>query len=227
MAVGNRWLDRAVFHWAHQGGAREGPSNTLYAMRRAVAAGAAGLEFDVHSSADGHVVVAHDAILERTTDGRGRIADHSLEQLRRLDAAYWWVPDKVDDHDLTTPVERYSLRGKVGSEPDLRIPTLDEVLEAFPATPLTIEVKDARAVGPLVRGLRHHVRTNDVIVTSFKDSAVRSLRQLAPELPLAPGRLWNLVFLVQAKLGRAPQRSPFVALQLPPRYRCLSVSIST
>lgn len=219
----NPWLERTRFHWAHQGGAREAPSNTLYAMKRAVAAGSAGLEFDVHASADGHVVVAHDATLERTTNGCGRIADQTLAELQPLDAAYWWVPGSVDDHDPATPVECYVLRGQVESEPDLRIPTLDEVLEAFPAMPMTIEVKDGRAVDPLVAALRGHGRTSDVIVTSFKDSVVRTLRRLAPELPLAPGRFWNLHFLVRAKLGIAPQRSWAVALQLPPRYGPLPV----
>src|SRR5687768_2375516 len=94
----NPWLQRRVFHWAHQGGAKEGPSNTLFAMDRALAAGAHGLEFDVHRTHDGQLVLAHDKRLDRTTNGSGEIAERPLEELRRLDAAYWWVPGSVDDH---------------------------------------------------------------------------------------------------------------------------------
>ncbi|HWH34312.1 MAG TPA: glycerophosphodiester phosphodiesterase [Acidimicrobiales bacterium] len=223
MAAGNPWLERTDFHWAHQGGAREGPSNTVYAMRRALAAGADGLELDVHASADGHVVVAHDATLERTTNGRGRIAEHTLAQLRALDAAYWWVPGLVDDHDPATPVERYVLRGQVAHDPDLGVPALDDVLAAFPVVPLTVEVKDTRAEEALVATLRRHGRTSDVIVTSFRDSVVHRLRRLAPELGFAPGRFWNVAFLARAALGLAPRRAWPVALQLPPRYGGLTV----
>jgi glycerophosphoryl diester phosphodiesterase len=67
--VGNPWRERRVFHWAHQGGAKEAPSNTLYAMEKGLAKGAHGLEFDVHCSREGHVVVIHDKTLERTTNG--------------------------------------------------------------------------------------------------------------------------------------------------------------
>src|SRR4051812_36644253 len=62
--------------------------NTLPSMRAAFAAGAALLEFDVQVSADGELVVLHDAVLECRTDGTGRVKDHTLAELRRLDLGY-------------------------------------------------------------------------------------------------------------------------------------------
>ncbi|MBW3614956.1 MAG: glycerophosphodiester phosphodiesterase, partial [Actinobacteria bacterium] len=94
----NPWLERRVLNWAHQGGSREGPSSTLFAMRKAVDAGADALELDVHMSADDVLVVCHDATVERTTDGRGAIAELTLSDLKALDNAYWWVPGSVIDH---------------------------------------------------------------------------------------------------------------------------------
>jgi glycerophosphoryl diester phosphodiesterase len=217
----NPWLGRGVFHWAHQGGAREGPSNTLYAMAKGAEAGADGLELDVHRTADGHVVLIHDATLERTTSGCGAVAAHTLEELRRVDAAYWWVPGEVDDHGA--PPDRYVLRGRAPADVDLRIPTLDELLERHPSAPLTIEVKAAAAVEPLVAVLRRHRRSEDVIVTSFKDSIVRRLRRQAPELSLAPGRVSNLWFFLRTLLRWPPRRSRYVALQVPPQYKWLRV----
>jgi glycerophosphoryl diester phosphodiesterase len=217
-ATHNPWLDRRVYHWAHQGGAREAPSNTSHAMAAALTVGSHGIELDVHRSKDGRLVVVHDATLGRTTDGHGKVADHTLDDLQRLDAAYWWVPGKVDDHDPATPPERYTLRGRGPADPDLRIPTLDEVLDRF-AVPLTIEVKDETAVAPLVALLRTRSRTQDVIVTSFMERIVRQLRRTGPELPLAPGRVYNLWFLTRVLVRWPPRRSSYVVLQVPHRYR--------
>ncbi|HEX2191935.1 MAG TPA: glycerophosphodiester phosphodiesterase [Acidimicrobiales bacterium] len=217
----NPWLDRGVFHWAHQGGAREAPSNTLHAMAKGREAGADGLELDVHRSADGQVVLIHDTTLERTTNGSGAVAEHTLEELRSLDAAYWWVPGEVDDHDA--PPERYVLRGRAPADPALRIPTLEELLELHPSAPLTIEVKARGAVEPLVAVLRGHGRRDDVIVTSFKDSVVRELRKQAPELSLAPGKFGSLWFWLRTLVRWPPRRSRYVALQVPTRFKWLRV----
>ena len=223
MAVPNPWLERRIFHWAHQGGAREAPSNTLHAMKRALAAGAHGLELDVHCTRDQRVVMIHDARLERTTNGRGKVADKTLDELRRLDAAFWWVPGEIDNHDPSTAVERYELRGRAPADEDLRIPTLDELLERYPSTPLTIEVKSPAAAEPVVRLLHEHSRSGDVIVTSFKDSTVRTLRRASPELHVAPGPLWSIWFTARARLRVPPRDSPYVALQSPRRFKFVPV----
>ena len=78
--------------YAHQGGAWESPSSTCFAIRRALEAGATGIELDVHATSDGQLVVCHDATVDRTTDGTGEIADLTLAELRGLDNAYWFVP---------------------------------------------------------------------------------------------------------------------------------------
>ena len=72
----------------HRGSSGEAPENTLPAFARALEQGAAILETDVHATADGVVVVYHDERVERTTDGRGAIAELSAAELRRLDAGY-------------------------------------------------------------------------------------------------------------------------------------------
>src|SRR5215210_5755612 len=85
----NPWLERRVLNIAHQGGEDECPSNTLYAFKKSVKAGADMLELDVGVTKDDRVVVSHDTTLNRTTNGNGRIASRTLAQIRRLDAAYW------------------------------------------------------------------------------------------------------------------------------------------
>ena len=72
--------------FAHRGGAALRPENTILAFDHGLSLGADGLEFDVHLSRDGVVVVHHDATLERTTNGRGPIAALTAGELARLDA---------------------------------------------------------------------------------------------------------------------------------------------
>jgi glycerophosphoryl diester phosphodiesterase len=89
----NPWLERRVLNIAHQGGEIEAPSNTLFALKTAKEKGADVLELDVHMSADGEIVVIHDATVDRTTNGEGRVDSMTVEQLKDLDAAHWFVPD--------------------------------------------------------------------------------------------------------------------------------------
>lgn len=71
---------------AHRGASHEHPENTLRAIREAVLAGADAVEVDVRATADGQLVLMHDATLDRTTDGRGPLARLRLVEVRRLDA---------------------------------------------------------------------------------------------------------------------------------------------
>ena len=77
-AADNPWLAQRVLNIAHQGGEDEFPSNTLYAFKRSVKAGADMLELDVGVTKDGKVVVSHDTTLNRTTNGKGTIESRTL-----------------------------------------------------------------------------------------------------------------------------------------------------
>ena len=67
--------------FAHRGGRAIAPENTLVAFDAGIAAGADGLEFDVHLSRDRQVVIIHDGTLERTTDGTGTVAERTAAEL--------------------------------------------------------------------------------------------------------------------------------------------------
>lgn len=135
----NPWLARHPLLIAHQGGAYEAPANTLYAFKSAMANRVDVLEMDVHLSSDGHIVVIHDATVDRTTDGTGFVRDKTLGELKALDAAFCWRPGRETRCDDADDAE-YHLRGVAtgqrdppeGYAPgDFRIPTLPEVLEAI------------------------------------------------------------------------------------------------
>lgn len=75
----------------HRGAARRAPENTLAGLRVAAAMGVACVEFDVRLTADRVPVLFHDATLDRTTNGRGRLVHRTLAELRRLDAGAWFA----------------------------------------------------------------------------------------------------------------------------------------
>ena len=201
-AADNVWLDRSVLNIAHQGGEIEAPSNTMFAFKTALEKGAEVLELDVHATSDGEIVVIHDATVDRTTNGTGQVDEMTLEEIKQLDAAHWFVPDCGTCND--EPETAFAYRGfATGERPiprklkrfapnDFKIPTLREVLEQFPHTFINIEIK---ATAPetipyedkLAALLAEYERTNDTIVVSFLDHAVEIFKTLAPDVDTATG----------------------------------------
>jgi glycerophosphoryl diester phosphodiesterase len=83
---------------AHRGYRARYPENTLVAFQAALDAGVQMIELDVALSRDRKLVVIHDATLERTTNGNGAVRDHTLAQLKRLDAGGWFHPRFAGEH---------------------------------------------------------------------------------------------------------------------------------
>ncbi len=230
-AAQNPWLERRVLNIAHQGGESEFPSNTLYAFRRSVRAGADMLELDVGVTRDGTVVVMHDTTVNRTTNGRGTVASHTLKKLRKLDGAYWFAPGRSDPYRHGLKARAYRFRGVATGKrkaprgfkrADFRVPTLREVLRAFPRTPINIEVKgrtkdeetpeyvrNAEALAKVLKGTRRR----DIIVTSFRQQAIDRFHVLAPAIALAPG-----IDGATAWFGGGSPGEGVVAFQLPITY---------
>lgn len=220
VSVPNPWLGRRVIAYAHQGGAWERPSSTLAAMEHAVECGATAIELDVHATADGHLVVCHDATVDRTTQGSGAIAQMTLDEVCSLDPAYWFIPGA----DVTPgrPARDYPYRGRAPRDPLLAIPTLEEVLERFPQVVLNLDIKQtAPAVAPyeetLARMLRSYGRGDDVIVASFLDASTQAFHRVAPEIPTSAGTTAVAEFLGALREGRPVPRLDHVALQVPER----------
>jgi glycerophosphoryl diester phosphodiesterase len=172
-----------VLNIADQGGEAELPSNTMYAYREAVAAGADMLALDVQATLDGRLVAMRDPTVDRTTDGTGYVSDLTLARIRRLDAAFHTPLRGVRTGDRRPP------RGF--KRADFRVPTLAEVLRRFPRTPLDIEIEgrdEAQSVraAELLAALLAGTRRGDLIVTSAHQRAIDRFRELVPELPVPP-----------------------------------------
>lgn len=129
---------------AHRGASEEEPENTLRAFARAIELEADMVELDVHLSRDGHLVVIHDARVDKTTDGAGEVAALALAELRAFDAG----------------------KGE-------RIPTLEEVFELVRGrAAVYVELKGVGTSGPAVQAVRRHGVEDEVIVGSFHPEMV-------------------------------------------------------
>jgi glycerophosphoryl diester phosphodiesterase len=160
----------------------------------AIADGANALELDVHRTVDGHFVVAHDADGARMAGCKDLICEHNLDEIRS-----WQVG---------------------GSS----IPTLDEVLETFPTTPLSIDLKpdDPTAVGPFLEQLSAHGAERHVTLASFHDHLIRQIRRMGwqgrtalTRTEVAALRLAPLAVarrIVQGQAAQVPLRSGMIRL---------------
>ena len=152
----------------HRGASSLAPENTLAAFAKAREVGADGVEFDVQLSADGELVVIHDHTLERTTDGRGAVAAHTLVDMKQLDAGRWFDA-------------RYTRE---------RIPTLQEVIDLLGGEMfLNIELKGghgecAELPDRVVECLRRNRCEGRVLLSSFHLEALRRVREIAPDLAI-------------------------------------------
>ena len=196
-----------MLNYAHQGGAKEAPSSTLFAMQRALSVGAHAIELDVHCTADRHLVVCHDATVDATTNGTGPIASMSLSDVLQLDNAFAWP----------------TLSGRAPDDRSLGVATLREVLEAFPGVILNLDIKQtAPDVEPyealLASVLREYERTDDVIVASFLDVATDAFSAAAPSIPTSAGTMATAEFFRAVQSGAEPPPMRHVALQVPERF---------
>ncbi len=199
---------KRVWVIAHRGGSGLAPENTMVAFRNAVSMGVDMLEMDVHVTRDGHIVVIHDSTVDRTTNGVGRVEDMTLSEIKKLDAGYRFTPDG----GMT-----YPYRGK-----GVTIPTLDEVLGAFPDSKMSIEIKpdDPAVADKVVSLVKEHGARDRVLLVSFNNDVVHRVRVLDPEIVTGASRKEMYLFWIMVRLHtwRLYRPVPDV-LQLPQRWK--------
>ncbi len=168
--------------FAHRGGAREAPENSLRAFRNAVSLGFDHIETDIRATADGVPVVFHDASLQRVTDRVGRIRDLPFNEVKKA---------------------------HIGNAE--RVHSLAEVLDHFPGIRFNIDIKEDNAVQPVIDLLSDADHLDRICVASFswrRLRAVRSAFGAAVCTSLAPQEVAALVS--RSRLGRASIASRFV-----------------
>ena len=148
----------------HRGAPDCAPENTMASFQEGVRQEADVIELDVRFSADQQIVVLHDELLDRTTDGSGPLTEWTLDDLKTLDAGGWYHP-------------RFAGQA---------IPTLDEVLAwARDNVPLFIELKYSGVPEPalgegVVQRVTAHNMTDQVMIISFAHPALKWIKERSP-----------------------------------------------
>ena len=194
--------------FGHRGASGERPENTLEAFRLAIEQGAVALETDVHRSADGHVVVAHDAVLDRMTNGTGRVDALPLAELQALDAGHRFSPDGAS----------FPFR-----DAGIRIPTLAELFDAFPDTPINVEIKenDATLIDGTIRLIEARGRADRTLLAAAEDdtmAAVRAAVSRTGAKTAIGAAVGDVLGFVQAALENGTPPPDPMALQIPAAF---------
>lgn len=232
----NPWRQRRPLNIAHAGGNLEFPDNTLYAYHKALETGTHMLEMDIWQTADGELVVIHDETVDRTTNGSGPVAEKSLAEIKMLDAAHNWVPDRGTPQDATD--EEAIHRGIATGEQappagftanDFTIPTVREVLERFPDVLMNIELKQDRDnagefEANLAALLAEYNRGEDVVVASFADDIMFRYKRANQCTATSPA-LGQVALFVLGGLGPLPGLTlgSHQAFQVPIEYEGIPI----
>ena len=150
---------------AHRGFSKAAPENTLAAYRKAIELRPDFMECDVRRTKDGQLIVIHDKSVDRTTDGKGLVADMTMAELRELDAGSWFGPEFAGE----------------------KLPAFEEVLDlAKGQTVLVIEIKEAGTEDLVVEMIRSREMSGEVMLCSFHYSVGVRLPFLDPQIPFSP-----------------------------------------
>ncbi len=181
---------------AHRGASALAPENTLAALQLAAELGATWVEFDVTLTADDEVVVIHDATVNRTTDGRGKVRNLTLRQIQKLDAGSWFAPTFCDE----------------------RIPTLAQWLQLAAQLKLNLNIeckcaaRDAQALVAAVKRLIQQYPLAEgcsILMSSGQADCVKQCQQQLADLPR----------------GLIADRWSARVAQLAAQYQCISINL--
>jgi len=147
---------------AHRGLSSLYPENTLISFKKAVELGVDMIELDVHWTKDRELVVIHDSSINRTTDGKGKVNQLTLKELREYSAGRWFSEEFEEE----------------------KIPTLQEVFELVDKkTKLQIEIKQPGIEKSLIDLIEEHKILNNVLCGSFNLKSIIEVRKLNPLIP--------------------------------------------
>jgi glycerophosphoryl diester phosphodiesterase len=188
--------------FAHRGGCDLGPENTLAAFDIGLAAGADGLECDVHLSKDGVAVVCHDEMLDRTTNARGPISALTAAELARVDAGAGFV-------------DAHGARPFAGQ--GIGVPALRQLLERYPDRRVIIEMKvDSPEMGRTVAAeVRAAGAAHRVCAAGFGLNSLRAARAALPQMASSGSHPEVRLALYRSWAGWPLRRPPFGGYQVP------------
>jgi len=164
-----------IINIAHAGGKGLGPENTIITLEKSVEAGADILEIDIHSTSDSVLVLIHDHKVNRTTNGDGYVWNYIYENLRELNAGYYWT----ENDSLTFPFR----------EMDIKIPSLKDVFIKYSDIRFNIEIKQdtPHIIENLCTMIHEYNLVNRVLIGSFADGVLDNFREECSHVATSAG----------------------------------------
>ncbi len=166
---------------AHRGSSDELPENTRAAFQRALDQGADILETDIRFTRDDEIILMHDATLERTTNGAGKVAEMTLAEIKKLRAQ-----------------RSFESQEKLGDEEILTLAEFLQCTERSPqrSVPIALELKDDRFIETrdaerLINILAQHNALERTVLLSFNSARIHSCKRVAPQIPIGMITLKN------------------------------------
>ncbi len=155
--------------WAHRGASGHAPENTMEAYRLAMEMGADGVEIDVRFSKDGHIVICHDNVIDRVSNGQGAVESYTLDELKQFD---------------------FGCKFYDGDRRGIRIPSLDELYEMIQGNTfmVNVEIKSEAPEMPaaLIQKARAFGVEKQIVYSCFNHLQLARLLELDPSALVAP-----------------------------------------
>ena len=187
---------------AHRGASARAPENTLEAFQCALDDGADALELDVRLSRDGVPVVIHDPTLDRTTDRTGTVADLTWAEIQRTNAG-------ARHHDSMWTTRQ------------VRVPSLEEVLDGVRDLPLLIEIKAAEAQSAVAEVVTRLGAATRVVVAAFEHRALEEFR--GGPIAVGASRRDIARLTLRARTGLPVSIPPVACFAVPDQWRGLEI----
>ncbi|MBC7999845.1 MAG: glycerophosphodiester phosphodiesterase [Leptolyngbya sp.] len=155
--------------YAHRGGSKWAPENSMAAFRKCVDNGVYGIELDIQQCKSGELVVIHDEDLKRTTDGVGFVKDKTFAEISKLDSGSWFDKQYKDE----------------------KIPQLSDVLKLLDGkVVLNIEIKNTPIAYPgiedeLLKVLKDYPHPQTIIISSFDHEVLKRLHDKSSKYAIA------------------------------------------
>ncbi len=196
--------------FAHRGSRLLAPENTFAAFDLGLAARADVLEIDIRISRDDEIIVIHDQSVERTTNGRGLVSEHTLSRLKKFNAGHGFI----------------STFGESFAHRKIRLPTLLELYEAYPNVIVNIDIKDTRrhAARLLAQAIEKANAEHRTVVASFHGNILRYFRLIAPNVATSATFSEVLGLYFSSQMTPAKTDSAQKVLQIPTHYKMIPLN---
>lgn len=181
---------------AHRGGNGQWPGETLFAFRNARELGVDVLEMDIRVTRDGQLVMMHNPTVIRTTKGRLPVRCYTLAEIQQLNAGYDWSPEGSSEHPF-----------RDSQDPDLHVPSFEQVLERFSPMRMNVEIKGwhplraEKIAREFCRLIVKYEMTKRVLVASFHEPVLRVIRTLLPGVAISASTMEVIRFVASNRWG--------------------------